>query len=100
MAEAADQGDELACSAFANAGEYLGQALADFLHIFNPSIVIFGGGVSRSGNLILDPIKDSLERHVMDPSYLDGLELAFARLGDDTGLLGALAQAQIKLSQA
>ena len=100
VAEAARHGDELAQAAFKNAGEYLGQALADFLHIFNPSIVIFGGGVSRSGALILDPTRESMQRHVLNQSYLEGLELAFARLGDDAGLLGALAMAHIKLVQA
>ncbi len=98
IAEAASQGDELARAAFAQAGEYLGQALADYLHIFNPSIIILGGGVSQSGALILEPARESMKRHVMNPSYLTGLELAFAKLGDDAGLLGALAQAQLKLA--
>ncbi len=99
IAEAARAGDALAISAYQHAGEYLGQALADYLHIFNPSIIVLGGGVSQSGALILDPARKSMERHVMNPSYLDGLETAVARLGDDAGLLGALAQAHLKLSE-
>jgi glucokinase len=99
ISEAAQQGDELAKEAFTRAGEYLGQAVADFLHIFNPSIVIFGGGVSFSGDLLLDPVKDSMRRHIMEKSYLDGLEIAIAKLGDDAGLLGSLAQAHIKLAE-
>ena len=78
---------------------FIGQAVAEFLHIFNPSIVIFGGGVTRSGRLILDPIESTMKRNVMDKSYLDGLQIATAKLGDDAGLLGALAQAQIRLSK-
>jgi len=77
---------------------FIGQATADFLHLFNPSIVIFGGGVTLSGALLLDPVKDSLRRHIMDESYLDGLVITTAELGDDAGLLGSLAQAHIKLS--
>jgi glucokinase len=99
IAEAAQAGDALALDAFAYAGEYLGLALANYLHIFNPSMVIFGGGVSQSGALILDPVKESMKRHVMDPSYLEGLELAFAKLGDDAGLLGALTYARLKLAE-
>ncbi len=99
ISEAAQQGDELAKEAFLRAGKFIGMATADFLHMFNPSIVIFGGGVSFSGALLLDPVKDSLSRHVMDQSYLDGLVITTAKLGDDAGLLGALAQAHIKLAK-
>jgi glucokinase len=99
VAEAAQAGDELAKEAFARAGGFIGQATADFLHIFNPSIVIFGGGVSLSGDLIIDPIKESMRKNVMDPSYLDGLQIATAQLGDDAGLLGSLAQAHVRLSK-
>jgi glucokinase len=99
VSEAASQGDELAKEAFIRAGEFIGQATADFLHMFNPSIVIFGGGVSLSGSLLLDPVKDSIRRHVMAESYLDGLVVTTANLGDESGLLGSLAQAHIKLSE-
>ncbi len=99
ISEAAGQGDELAKAAFVRAGEFIGQATADYLHMFNPSIVIFGGGVSFSGALLLDPLKDSMRRHVMDESYLDGLVVTTAKLGDDAGLLGSLAQAHIKLAK-
>lgn len=98
-AAAARKGDTLALEAFANAGNYLGQAVADFLHIFNPSMLIFGGGVSLSGPLLFEPMKISLAAHVMDKAYLEDLQIATAKLGDDAGLLGALAQAQIMLSQ-
>jgi glucokinase len=81
------------------AGEFIGQACADFLAMFNPSILIFGGGVTLSGALLLDPLKDSMRRHVMDQSYLDGLVVTTAKLGDDAGLLGSLAQAHIKLAK-
>ena len=100
VAEAAKQGDELANEAFVRAGGFIGQAVADLLHIFNPSIVVFGGGVSQSGRLILDPIEESMKRNIMDKSYLEGLQIATAKLGDDAGLLGALAQAHIRLSKS
>jgi glucokinase len=99
ISEAAQQGDELAVEAFRRAGEFIGHATADYLHMFNPSIVIFGGGVSLSGDLIMQPIRESMRRNVMDPAYLDGLEVTTAKLGDDAGLLGALAQAHIKLAE-
>jgi glucokinase len=91
VGEAASQGDPLAVAAIHRAGEFLGRAVADFLHIFNPSIVIFGGGVSHTGELLFEPMRASLRQHVLTPEYLQGLTLTTAALGDDAGLLGALA---------
>jgi glucokinase len=96
VSEAAKQGDGLSIEALGRAGRLIGQACADFLHIFNPSILILGGGVTNSGAYLLNPLKESMNRNVMDKSYLDGLELATASLGDDAGLVGALVQAQIR----
>lgn len=94
VAEHAQKGDELALAAFQRAGHFLGIALSNFLHIFNPSMIVFGGGVSQSGGLLLDPVKASLEKHVFDPKYLENLEITTAALGDDTGLIGALIMAR------
>ena len=96
IAEAAMQGDKLARKAFARAGEYLGIGVANYLHIFDPSIVIFGGGVASSGSLIFEPFEVSLHKHVIHPYYLKGLVITQAELGDDAGLLGALALAKLK----
>jgi glucokinase len=99
VAEAARHGDALAISAYARAGEYLGIAVASFLHTFDPSIVIFGGGVSQSGPLLFEPFEESLKKNVFNPRYLENLVITTAALGDDAGLLGALALAQSKQSE-
>jgi glucokinase len=99
VSEAAQQGDDLAIESFNRAGGFIGQATADFLHMFNPSMVIFGGGVSLSGDLILNPIKQSMRRNIMDPAYMDSLEITTAKLGDGAGLLGSLALAHVKLGE-
>jgi len=100
VADAAKQGDALAISAYRRAGEYLGIGVASFLHTFNPSIVIFGGGVSQVGPLLFEPFNISLRKHVFHPRYLEDLKIEMAALGDDAGLLGALALAQVKLQTA
>ena len=94
ISSAAQQGDELSIAALARAGVFIGQALADFVHIFNPSIIIIGGGVSQSGNLILDPMRAGLREHVITPKYLENLILTTNALGDKAGLMGALALAR------
>lgn len=96
IADAARQGDSLAISAFARAGHYLGIAVANYLAIFDPSILIFGGGVSQVGDLLFKPFEESLRKHVFHPHYLDDLTITKAALGDDAGLLGALALARMK----
>jgi glucokinase len=94
IAEAAKQGDRLALAALERSGEYIGQALADYLHIFNPSIVIIGGGVSRSGELLFRPVLKAINEHVLSPYYLENLTLTAAALGDEAGLMGALGLAR------
>ena len=99
VADAAIHGDGLALSAYRRAGEYLGIAVANFLHAFDPSIVIFGGGVSQVGPLLFDSFHASLKKRVFHPRYLEGLKIEMAALGDDAGLLGALALAQISIEK-
>jgi glucokinase len=96
IAEAARTGDALAIAAFERAGHYLGIAVANYLAIFDPSIVIFGGGVSQVGELLFKPFEESLREYTFHPHYLDNLVITKAALGDDAGLLGALALARMK----
>jgi glucokinase len=97
IADAANAGDKLASAAYARAGKFLGIGVANYLHIFDPSIVILGGGVSMSGALLFAPFEASLRKHVFHPRYLEGLVITKAELGDDAGLLGALALARLKV---
>ncbi len=98
ISAAADLGDPLAVEALERAGHYLGIGIANYLHIFNPSIVILGGGVSSSGAHFFLPMRQSLKEHIFAPGYLDNLSVTTAALGDDVGLLGALALAHTNLS--
>jgi len=90
IAEAAHAGNSLAKEAFDRAGYYLGIGVTNFLHIFNPSCIIFGGGVSQSGNLIFDPLYTSLEQHALNKQYLENLTITTGKLGDNAGLIGGL----------
>jgi glucokinase len=97
ISEAARQGDALSIEAYQVAGKYLGIGVANFLHAFDPSVIVFGGGVSQSGPLLFDSFETSLKEHVIHPRYLEGLVIARVELGDDSGLLGARALAELKL---
>jgi len=94
ISQAAGIGDELAIAALARSGTYIGIGLANFLHIFNPTIVILGGGVSQSRKFLIDPLRAALEKHVFAPEYLNDLKIEIASFGDEAGLIGALALAR------
>ena len=66
ISQAAAQGDDLAIRAFEHAGTYVGYALADFLHMLNPSLVILGGGVASAGSLLIEPLKAALPERIMN----------------------------------
>jgi glucokinase len=102
VAQAAVAGDPLARLAFQRAGTYLGEAISNFVNIFNPATVILGGGVSQSGELLLAPIRSVLARQVYSHHFLDTLKLTRAALGDNAGLLGAfeLARTSSKLDSS
>jgi glucokinase len=88
IARAARDGDKLAASAFERAGYYMGIGVSNYLHIFNPSCVVFGGGVTRSWELLSEHFRLSLEQHVLNQRYIQDLKIAIAELGDDAGLIG------------
>lgn len=90
ISDAAETGNELAIAAYERAGKYIGLVIADLLHIFNTSLVIIGGGVSRAGDLLFIPIRKSVTESVLADVYLDNLQILPAALGDNSGLLGAL----------
>jgi len=90
ISDAAESGNELAIAAYERAGKYIGLAIADLIHIFNTSLVIIGGGVSRAGDLLFEPIRKSVHESVISDAYLDNLQILPAALGDNSGLLGAL----------
>jgi glucokinase len=94
IADAAREGDILALQVFERAGRFLGQAIADFLHIFNPTIIVLGGGVSQSYSLFSEALFESMKSHLMAPEFLDNITIELAQLGDDVGLMGALAYAR------
>ena len=91
VAAAAVAGDQLAMEVFAYAGRIIGLGIVSILHLFNPEVVVLGGGVTKAGDLLLGPMHDVIRQHVLDDSYLDDLKIATAALGDDVALMGAAA---------
>lgn len=91
VGKAAVQGDKLALAIVERAGFILGLGMVTFLHIFNPEIIVLGGGVSTLGDLLFNPMRDAIKKHALDSSYWQDLEIRPAELGENVSLVGAAA---------
>jgi glucokinase len=88
IARAAKDGDEIAKAILQRAGMYLGIAIGNILGVISPQRVIFGGGVSRAGDLLLRPnVQTVKERVHVIP--VEKVEFVLAELGINGGLVGA-----------
>lgn len=65
ISEAALQGDLLAQETFRVTGAHLGNALANLAAIFDPEAIVLAGGLSNSGDLLLDPVRETFEAQVL-----------------------------------
>ncbi len=88
VAEAAKMGDNVAKRIFNIMGEYIGTGLASAVNLLNPEKIIIGGGVAESGDLLLNPIKETLAKRAM-PITAAAVEVVPAKLGNKAGVIGA-----------
>jgi len=88
VAEAANQGDKLAREIMEKTGEYLGTGVANIINLFNPQIVIVGGGVTQAGDLIFDPLKRTMKKRAFSVAA-KAVKIATPSLGKDCTVIGA-----------
>jgi glucokinase len=86
---AASEGDKAALALFERVGHWLGVGIASLVTIFDPDLVVVGGGVAATGDLLLTPARASFERYVHARQHRDLPPVVPARLGADAGLVGA-----------
>ncbi len=91
VSQAAQAGDPVAVELFRQAGFYIGVGIVNLLHLFNPSLIIIGGGVAKAGALLFEPIRATVRERAMTSRYWENTPIVPAALGDDVGLLGAVA---------
>ena len=85
---AARQGDKKAMAAIEEAAHYLAIGIADLVDVFNPEMVIIGGGLSNMRELLIDPIKKDFKKYAMTlPAK--SVKIIRAKLGTKAGVLGA-----------
>ncbi len=91
--DAAMEGDEVAKDIFTFTGKILGEAFADFVAFSAPEAIILFGGLSKAGDLILNPIKENMEKNLL-PIWKEKVKVLFSDLKEaDAAVLGASALA-------
>jgi glucokinase len=80
--------DEIAGEIVDRVGYYLGYALSTLSAILNPEAIIIGGGVSKAGNKLLEPIHTYYRKFAFPPTGND-TKILLAELGNDAGIIGA-----------
>lgn len=89
--DAAVKGDKLAQEIFDYTGNILGEAFADFTTFSSPEAIILFGGLAKSGELLLRPIRESMERNMM-PQFKGKVKILLSELKEaDAAVLGASA---------
>jgi glucokinase len=94
---AAQAGDATAIELLDLVGGRLGVALASFANIFEPEVIVVGGGAMAAGDLLLDPARRELEARALRP--MNRTPVVPAELGEDAGMIGAAAMARIELER-
>lgn len=92
VASAARLGDLAAQQILNRAGTYVGIAIAGVVNMFNPGMVIIGGGVAQSGDILLEPIRLAVQRRSL-PAATRAVRITTAMLGRRSSSMGAIIQA-------
>ena len=90
--DGAQQGDEASKQCLRVLGERLGIGIANAINLYDPLEVVIGGGVSRAGDLLLEPAERVAFRHVL-PGVGSKTKIRLARHGPRAGVLGAALMA-------
>ena len=93
VAAAAREGDLLAQRAMSELARWLGEGLALAADVYDPEVVVIGGGVSESAPLFLDDARDHYKKMITGAGYRPLARIRTAQLGDDAALVGAAALA-------
>lgn len=87
--EADAKGDVTAKNVVDNYIEELGDGIANFVNIFQPEIVLIGGGICNAGERLLAPLRDYVYNHCFGKGLVKLPEIERAMLGNDAGIIGA-----------
>ncbi|MFQ5807502.1 MAG: ROK family protein [Phycisphaerae bacterium] len=95
IGKAARGGDALAARIWDETCLYLAIACVNIQHVLNPEVVVLGGGLIGAGEQLLAPVREHFQRQAWQIAQ-DHPRIEFATLGDDAGIIGAAALAQLE----
>jgi glucokinase len=81
-------GDEVSRMVLGQIGRLLGVGLANFVNLFNPEVIVVGGGAMAAGDLLLEPARAEMMARALRPNR-DQVRVVAALFGNDAGMLGA-----------
>lgn len=91
--DAAKAGDSVAQEVVDNYIAYVADGICSMVNIFEPEVLLIGGGISKEGNYLLDPIKEYCEKNYFCKNIRQ-TKLGIAKLGNDAGIIGAALAAK------
>ncbi|MEI2702993.1 MAG: ROK family protein [Baekduia sp.] len=95
--ELAHDGDPVAFDLLDRMGELLGIGIASLVNIFNPEVVVVGGGVMAAGELLLTPARAAVQARALSPSR-DDVSIVATEFGESAGMVGAAMLAHDRLA--
>lgn len=96
ISNAYDLKDDLAIEVMHETGELLGYGLANAINLFNPEIIIVGGGMSLAGDRLLNSTRETIKNHSLRTSA-EACKVVQSKLGDSAGMLGAAIYAKSRI---
>jgi glucokinase len=84
----AQEGEDASLAALTEIGRKLGSGIGSLVNIFNPELVVIGGGFAAAGDLVLNPAREIMRREALEPAR-DLVRIVPAELGPEAGLVGA-----------
>jgi predicted NBD/HSP70 family sugar kinase len=90
LLELAARGDRGANRAVAEAAQAVGEALATVVNLFNPELILVGGDLAATGDILLGPLRTAIEQYAIAPAA-NSVTVSAGALGDKAEVLGAVA---------
>lgn len=89
------EGDQVAIEILDTALEYMGIAIANLIVNFDPEMIVIGGGVTKIGDLFFDKVRESAKKRSFEFMF-NSTKIVPSKLGQESGVVGALALAMIE----